>query len=327
VSPTRQFALVAGVLAIGLAFIFSYVAAFHEPKPHRIEIAVVAPGEAAAKAAARLDELPGSPLQASVAGSEAEARRRIGEDEVVGALIVDPRGKTDRLLLAGAAGGALSGALQEVVERVESGRERKVAVEDVVPLQGGDYRGLTSFYLVVGWLVSGYLLAALLGIVAGSRVSTVDAVGRRFLVLLAYSLAAGIGGALIVGPLLGAMTGDFAGVAGVGALVVFAAGAATIALEELLGIIGIGVAILVFVVLGNPSAGGAYQSQLLPGFWRAIGDVLPNGAAVEALRRIVYFGGEGAWIHVITIFAWCLLAVLVTLAIAVRRGAGDPVRR
>ncbi|HVV90319.1 MAG TPA: hypothetical protein VHB53_07480 [Solirubrobacterales bacterium] len=33
------------------------------------------------------------------------------------------------------------------------------------------------------------------------------------------------GGALIVGPLLGAMTGSFAGVAGVGLLVVFVAGA------------------------------------------------------------------------------------------------------
>lgn len=323
-TPARTIALVVGVLVVGLGFIFSYVAAFHDPKPHHIKVAVVAPGDAAAETAKKLNTLSGGPLEASVADGEAEARRKVRNDEVVGALIVDPTGKRDRLLLAGAAGGALGEALQEVLELVESGRGRAVAVEDVVPLQGGDYRGLTAFYVVVGWLVSGYLLAALLGIMAGSRVSTLSQVGRRFVLLLLYSLAAGIGGALIVGPLLGAMTGDFAAVAGVGTLVVLAAGSVTIALEELLGVVGIGVAILVFVVLGNPSAGGAYQSELLPGFWRAIGDLLPNGAAVEALRRIVYFGGEGAGIHVVVIIIWCLVALVVTALVATHRGRARP---
>jgi hypothetical protein len=318
----RTLALVVGVLAIGLGFIFSYVGAFHEPKPHQIKVAVVAPGRAAPKAAANLSSLSGDPLEATVVADEAEARRKVRNDEVVGALVVDPSGKTDRLLVAGSSGGALSGALTEVVELVEAGQGRSVKVEDMVPLQGGDYRGLTAFYAVVGWLVCGYLLAALLGIMAGSRVTTLRVVGERFGLLAAYSLVAGIGGALIVGPLLDAMSGAFVGVAGVGALVVFAAGSVTIALEELLGIIGIGVAIIVFVVLGNPSAGGAYQSQLLPGFWRAIGEVLPNGAAVEALRRIVYFGGDGAAVHILTIVAWCLLAVLATAALAAHRGRG-----
>jgi hypothetical protein len=315
----RLVALVAGVLVIGLGFIFSYVAAFHDPKPHGIKVAVVAPGQAGAEAAAKLNSLPGGPLEASVVGSEAEARRKVRDNEVVGALVIDPSGNTDHLLVAGAAGGAVSGALEEVVELVEAGQERSVKVEDEVPLQSGDYRGLTAFYAVVGWLVCGYLLAALLGIMAGSRISSLGEAGRRFALLLVYSLAAGIGGALIVGPLLGAMTGSFAGVAGVGALVVFAAGSVTLALEELLGIIGIGVAIIVFVVLGNPSAGGAYQSQLLPGLWRAIGDVLPNGAAVEALRRIVYFGGDGAGVHILTIAIWCLAAMAFTALLAERR--------
>ena len=60
------------------------------------------------------------------------------------------------------------------------------------------------------------------------------------------------------------------------------------------GLVGIGLAILVFVVLGNPSAGGAYPAQLLPPFWSAIGPWLPPGAATGAIRGIVYFGGAGA---------------------------------
>src|SRR5271156_6121891 len=105
----RTIALVVGVLVVGLGFIFSYVAAFHDPKPHQIKIAVVAPGEAATEIATKLNSLPGGPLEASVAESEADARRKVRDDEVVGALVVDPSGRRDRLLLAGAAGGALRG--------------------------------------------------------------------------------------------------------------------------------------------------------------------------------------------------------------------------
>lgn len=95
----------------------------------------------------------------------------------------------------------------------------------------------------------------------------------------------------------------------------FAAASVTIALETLLGIAGIGLAILLSVVLGNPSAGGAYQNQLLPGFWRTIGNALPNGAGVDTIRRIVYFGGHGDTGHLILIGTYCLAATTATLLI------------
>jgi hypothetical protein len=72
---------------------------------------------------------------------------------------------------------------------------------------------------------------------------------------------------------------------------VFAVGAVTLAFQTLFGVIGIGITILVFVILGNRSAGGAYQPALLPPFWRAISSALPTGAATDTVRRIVYFGG------------------------------------
>ena len=67
----------------------------------------------------------------------------------------------------------------------------------------------------------------------------------------------------------------------------------TIALQTLFGVIGIRLTLLIFVILGNPSAGGAYQPALLPPFWQALSGALPNGAATDALRRIVYFGSHG----------------------------------
>jgi hypothetical protein len=58
---------------------------------------------------------------------------------------------------------------------------------------------------------------------------------------------------------LGALTGHLMALWWLGALLVFAVGAVTLAFQTLLGVIGIGVTILVFVIIGNPSAGGAYS--------------------------------------------------------------------
>jgi hypothetical protein len=102
-----------------------------------------------------------------------------------------------------------------------------------------------------------------------------------------------------------------------------AAAAATTALQVLLGTLGIGVAVLLFVVLGNPSAGGAYQGDLLPTFWRRIGNLLPNGAGTDTVRRIVYFGGRGITEHLVVIAVWAIAGIVVALIASARHGS-DP---
>ena len=64
--------------------------------------------------------------------------------------------------------------------------------------------------------------------------------------------------------------------------------------------IGIGVAVLLFVVLGNPSAGGVPGGPA-PGLLAGIGNALPNGAGTDLVRRIVYFDGNGVAGHVLVI--------------------------
>ena len=59
----RTMVMVIGVLALQLGFILSYIGAFHAPQPQRIPVAVVAPSEVAAQAAARINSIPGQPLR------------------------------------------------------------------------------------------------------------------------------------------------------------------------------------------------------------------------------------------------------------------------
>ncbi|MFD9334886.1 DUF3533 domain-containing protein [Streptomyces sp. NPDC060028] len=318
----RAAVLVLGVLALQLAFITSYIGAFHHPRPSEIPIAVTAPlAPVAERSADQLGTLPGKPLDPHAVKDEAAARRQIENRDVDGALIIDPAGKTDRLLVAGGAGAALSQALEQVVGLAEKAQGRTVRVTDVAPSAAGDGRGLSSFYLVVGWCVGGYLCAAILAISAGARPANIHRAVIRLAALLLYSIAAGLLGAVIAGPVLDALPGSIAALWGLGTLVVFAVGSITLAFQGVAGVVGIGLAILLVVVFGNPSAGGAYPYPLLPPFWRAIGPALPPGAGTYAARSITYFKGNGAGGPMLVLAAWAVAGSAVTLACAVfRRG-------
>ncbi|MFG2192451.1 DUF3533 domain-containing protein [Streptomyces sp. NPDC048639] len=317
----RAALLIVGVLLLQLAFITSYVGAFHDPSPHRIPFAVAAPEQARDTAAERLGSLPGEPLEVTAeASDEADARRRIREREVDGALVIDPQGTTDTLLVATGAGSALAQAVEEVVARAERAQQRELRIEDVAPVHAGDGRGLTSFYLVVGWCVGGYLCAAALAVSAGARPANLHRAVIRLAVLAVYAILGGLGGALIAAPLLDALPGSTAGLWGLGALLVFAIGALTLALQGLAGTAGIGLAILIIVIVGNPSAGGPYPYPLLPDFWRTIGPALPPGAATWSVRSIAYFGGNAMTGPLLVVSAWAVGGTLATLGLAAVRG-------
>ncbi|MFF5504502.1 DUF3533 domain-containing protein [Streptomyces roseolus] len=323
----RAALLVVGVLALQLLFIASYVGALHNPKPADVPFGVVAPPQVSATLVGELEKLPGDPLDPRPVAGADEARDKIMNREIDGALIVDPAGRTDTLLVASGGGTVLSSALEKIVTRVEETQRREVRTVDVAPASRQDFDGLSAFYLVVGWCVGGYICAAILAISAGSRPANRERAIIRLGVLALYSVLGGLGGAVIVGPILGALPGSVAALWGLGTLVVFAVGAATLALQSVFGIVGIGLAILLVVVLGNPSAGGAFPAPMLPPFWKAIGPALPPGAGTWAARSIAYFKGNDMTASMLVLSAWAVVGAAVTLVLSSlrRKPEGEPI--
>lgn len=324
VAPGRTFAPVIAVLLIQLGFVFSYVGAFHHPTPHGVPIAVVAPTQISGQLVGELNAIHGHPLHATAVPDQTIGRTRLRHGSTSGVLIVNPTGKTDALLVAGGGGAATATAVADVIAQAEATQHRSATITDAVPAQPGDARGLTDFYLVVGWLIGGYLVAALLSIATRPRPATTRRAIIRLIVLVPYAILSGLGGAIIVGPVLGALTGHLLAMAALGALIVYSAAVVTMAFQVFLGTIGVGLTLILFVILGNPSAGGAYPAPLLPGFWRAISPVLPNGAGVEALRRVVYFGSYNITDNLLIICAYIVVAATFALtgtALLARRAA------
>ena len=304
-----------GVLLLQFGFIVSYIGAFHHPIPHRIPVTVVAAhASVAGQVADRLNSLPGQPFRAKPGSSEGAARNALRADETSAVYLIDAAGCNDRLLVASAGGSSVSAAAEEIFTKIAQQQRRSIAVDDVVPVQPGDARGLSGFYLVIGWVVGGYLFAAVLGVAKGERPATFRRAVWRLAATVPYSVLSGMGGALIVGPLLAALNANFWAVSGIGALATLSAATVTVAFQTLMGVVGIGLTVIVFVILGNPAAGGAYQPALLPPFWRALSTVLPNGAGTEALRRITYFDGHSLHTSVIVLIGWIVAGTILTLA-------------
>ncbi|WP_328441383.1 DUF3533 domain-containing protein [Streptomyces sp. NBC_00444] len=321
----RATLLVIGVIALQLLFIASYVGALHDPKPKDVPFGVVAPQVAAEQAVTRLERLPGSPLDPRAVADAATAREQILNRDIDGALIIDPAGTTDTLLVATGGGTVLATALETITTTLEKAEQRTVRVVDVAPASPQDFDGLSSFYLVVGWCVGGYLCASILAISSGARPADPRRAAIRLAVMALVSIVGGLGGAVIVGPILGALPGSVAALWGLGALITFAVGAATLALQGVFGIVGVGLSILIVVIAGNPSAGGAFPLPMLPPFWQAIGPALPPGAGTWAARSIAYFKGNDTTASLLVLSAWAAAGIAITMAAATfrrRRAAG-----
>ncbi|MFD7715272.1 DUF3533 domain-containing protein [Streptomyces sp. NPDC059814] len=324
----RSALLVIGVLVLQTAFVLSCVGAFRDPTAHRVPLAVTAPTtEIADNAFYRLALLHGEPVDPRRVADEAAARRQIRDREVDGALLLSPRGgDADLLLVAGGAGPSLAEELAGRVATAEERYGRTVRVQDVVPFAPGDARSVSSFSLVVGWCGGGMLCAWALAFGGGGRQGGARRTPVAMGVLVLYSVVAGLLGALVAGPLLHAVPGSFWALWGIGALLVLAVGALTFALHELIGVpaVAAALALLVVVVLGVPSAGGVYATELLPAFWRTIGPALPPGAGLDAARSVAYFGGNGAAGALWTLAAWAaggVAAALLCRIPALRAGA------
>lgn len=284
-----------GVLILQLGFIASYVAAFHQPTPREIPIAVVAeqgiPAGVDTDTVDKLNGIDGTPLQARAVASTEDARALIRDREVLGAYVLSASG-TDTLITASAAGSSISAALESIFTQVEQSQNRQFVVRDDIPVGIHDNRGLSGFYLSVGWVVGGYLLAAAIGLLVGAPKSRRDAAAQLG-IFAGYSILSGALGAFIVTSLLGTFAGHWFPLWLLGTGVVFATSVFTLGLRAAIGVAAVPIAIIVFVILGNPSAGGAFGPYVLPEFYAAVGRWITPGIGTEGVRSIVYFSGNG----------------------------------
>jgi hypothetical protein len=299
------------VIGFQLLLASVFLGVLHKPALHNAPVAVVGSPPLASLVA---HAAPGT-MRLVTEPSLAAARTAIDDGQAYGAVVSSAAG-TD-LLTASASSPGTASILTEEFTLAAAKAGVPLRVRDLQPLPASDPAGTSAYYLVVGWMLGGYVGATVLGFtLGGMRSSGVRHALLRLSVLAVYAVCSGLLGALLIGPALGIVAGFNLALAGVGMLLVFAAGAATAALQAALGLSGTIIAIIGLVIFGDPTAGTSIATPLLASPWNVIGRGLPPGAALSAARSVIYLGGVRLGQPLTVLAVYAIAGALVVLGVS-----------
>ncbi len=138
----------------------------------------------------------------------------------------------------------------------------------------------------------------------------------RLSALAGFAVLAGLAATWVADGMVGALTGAPLGLAGIGALTAFAIAAACAAAWRLAGPPLAALTALLLVPVGVPAAGGPFGASFVTSWYADLGSALPAGAALPAIRDIVYFNGNALSGPLLVL---CLWAGIAAVALALPR--------
>lgn len=308
------------ITVVAALFAGTYSWAMGDPQPHDIPIGVVTSSYTAGQLERELEARTGTTFQVSTYDTEGAAQRAISRQEVYGAVVEQPD-RTARLYVSSASGASIARLLQSDALLLGQSLDVPITVIDTHPLGPKDPNGLVLFYVALAAVIIGFVGAI------QTRVNAAKlTLGGELLWDVVRSVLGGFAIAFTVGPLLGVLPIPFLPVWGVLALTMLIAGA-TYSFWRVL--IGARWAMLptwfIFVLISNPSSGGAVAPELLPPFYEFMGRWLPTGATVRAVRDLTYFPGDLHPEPYIVLGVWLVAAVGLFVAVRLLRyGPGAP---
>ncbi|WP_179717090.1 ABC transporter permease [Petropleomorpha daqingensis] len=293
----------------GVAFVALYTAAFHDPVPHHLPLAVVGSAQQVEQARAAVDPSQFALRQLPDAAAAAEAVRR---REVFGALVVDT--PQPELLIAGANTQAVTMTVTQAFQPVEEQLGAPAQQHDLSPLVPGDTRGLTIFYGGFGVVLGGFLFG-----VASFAAAPQMLLRYRIVSVVLFAVLAGALTSWLIDGVYAAVPAGFFLVFGLVALLATACAATAALLFRVFGSAGQILTAIGLVIIGNATSTGQLPAEFLPPWMQPLPAVLPNGVTVRALRGALYFQDDGvarAWVvlGVWTVVPLLLIALLDALS-------------
>ncbi|MGW0337812.1 hypothetical protein ACWD0J_39455 [Streptomyces sp. NPDC003011] len=296
-------------LFLVIAFAGLMIPGLRNPAPHDMPLGVSGPAPAVERLGQQLEAGAPGAFDVTAYASENEARAALRDQEILAAIVIGPQGAPG-LITASAAGDAPTRAATAAYERLTGQLGTPPRVRDIAPLPEHDSRGVSAVLLCVALSVGGLLFQVGLSLAAGG-----ERASARLLASVAYAVVAGLVGALLAGPVTGALSGHFAELLGIAVLLSLAVVGVVAACQAVLRALGIVVGALLVLPLGVSSSGGVVDPHFQPAFYSAVSQYLPMGSTVSLLRRVFYFGGNAVGGPLLTLALWAAVAWLVTVAV------------
>lgn len=320
-----------------------YLAMAHAPKPHHLQVGIVAPAQQRAVIVPPLEA--GGSFDVQTFTSAKDLNAAIRERKAYGGVVLDQKGAT--LYVASAASPAVANLLrnlytQEVGRRTaadvkkatSSGRPVPAAtvaaltapprIVDLVPLPADDSAGSS-----LGFLIQALSLGASIASIALGRLgrrtnrSLQRGIGHVGLLIVYAALSAGV--ALVAMSAFGVGKGaDHGGLFLAYGLVSLAITSSTAAAVALVGSPGALVGGLYFT-LGLIISGSSIAPEMLPRAGRVVGQLLPPGAGASFVRDRLYFPTASDTTEIIVLSLFAGVGLLIVVICNARGGlAGSP---
>ena len=313
-TPWRTVLGLALALTAALALLLSAFAwPATQTRPRDVPVAVVGPPPAVEQVRTALESAQPGAFDVTAAVDAAQARQLVLDREVSGALVLGPGGPG--VVVATQAGPAVAQLLTQVAQGATGAT---VPVEDVAPPPADDPRG--------AGLAAGAPPLSITGAVAGAVLALrVRGPGRRAAGAVVLALLAGPTAVGVLHGWLGALGGDWLAESAVVSLGIAAITLGVLGVAAVAGRAGLVLAELTVIALGNPLSAAAGAPALLPDGWRELGQALPPGAVVAALRSVSGFDGTGAAGPLTVLVLWVTggLLLLAVAAVRARRHGAD----
>lgn len=306
---------IAGVTGLLTGIIVVFLVAFALPNihssPRHVPIALVAPEPFATAIVKGLDRVSPGSFSITAAENADEARALILGRTVYGAIILEKSELT--VAIASAASYPVSAAITGVGQQIGERASLPVKIVDIAPFSAADPKG-------VG-LSAGALPIALGGwIAAVGIIATIQGSRQRLLAATSFAVVGGFTLTAVLQFWLGTFDGNYGPTALCATLGIAATCFLVLGLQQLLKGVGIGIAAVLLILLGNPLSGLSSAPELLPEPWGAVGQFLPPGATGTLLRDVVFFDGAGATSPALVLTFWLLAGVGMYLLATVRAG-------
>jgi hypothetical protein len=305
--------VVIGTLLASL-FVASYSVALGRPMARHIPTAMVGAPETNATLIDALQQQMHGALEFHPYPSRPAAEEAIEQQTVKAALILGPH--PTLLLVSSASSAPIAARFTTSVEQVGLQLAPNAAAPlhtvDVRPLPRTDPSGVIGFYVTFAATILG--LSVMLNLRAHEPQLSVRA-WLAFIGVLA--VVGGLALTAVTDRIIGALRGPFPEIWAAAAAQIAVAALFTATMIVLFGRWAIIPAWLLFVAVGNPSAGGAVSAPLLPGLFAFCGQYLPTGATVAIVHNATYFHDARHLKPIVVLSVW-LVACLAALLISVR---------
>lgn len=273
------------LMCIGMGL--AYLGAFHAPKPHHMEVAVVGDTAQVRVLAQTVKDQAGSQLDVTTLPSAQAAQQKLMHRDLVAAYV--PDATQPRLLVASANSAAAVTVSEQVFQKVAAEQaDKPLAVTELTPPASGDPTGQGLFFLLVALSIGSYASVAVVGGVGGQLPMRI-----RALFVAGVSLVVSLIGTVFAGPLFHLVDHNLAAVWAMAW--VYSAGvlAVGIAIHTFLGRWTTLGTMFLFVMLNFTSSGGIYPPYLQGGLFSSLHAFWTGAGFLEGARDAVYFHGKG----------------------------------